>query len=54
MRVNYKVKQGLIRACQILYQQGYLTGMDGNLSIRLENDTVLSPLPPVVIKGFDL
>ena len=42
MRVNYKVKQGLIRACQILYQQGYLTGMDGNLSIRLENDTVLT------------
>ena len=42
MQINYKVKQGLIRACQLLYQQGFLTGMDGNLSVRLENDTILT------------
>ena len=42
MHVRYRLKKDLIRACQILYQQGYLTGMDGNLSVRLEDDTILT------------
>jgi len=42
MHLSYRVKKDLIRACQILYQQGYLTGMDGNLSVRLEDNTVLT------------
>ena len=42
MQISYRIKQDLVRACQTLYQHGYLTGMDGNLSVRLENDKVIT------------
>ena len=42
MQVSYQAKRDLINACQILYRQGYLTSMDGNLSLRLEEDSILT------------
>ena len=42
MNNHFQLRVNLRRACEILYKQGYLSGMDGNVSIRVNRDMILT------------
>lgn len=48
---RFQSRRHLIMACQIMYKQGYLSSMDGNVSIRLDQKTVLTT-PTARNKGW--
>ena len=46
-----KARQEIVRVCQLLWQRGYVSASDGNVSVRLGPDRLLTT-PSGVSKGF--
>lgn len=42
MKSHFQYRVNLLKACEILYKQGHLSGMDGNVSVRINDEMILT------------